>query len=96
MFLCDSKCDLVSGAFTANKSLLPGIGTYVTVHNNPKDGTIYVLQIIRIPQQCYKNRSIGTTVPWWWAKLMKKWHEIHFTHNALIIKALVDMNRNAE
>ena len=34
------------------------------VHDNIKDGTIYVLQMTRTPQEYCKNRGLGVTLSW--------------------------------
>ena len=46
------------------------------VHDDIKDGTICVLQMIRIPQENRKGRRLNKTVSCWWIKSMNKWRNI--------------------
>ena len=61
------------------------------VHDNIKDGTISILQMIRTPQEYRKCKGFKKTVLFWWVKPMNKWRKIMH-----IIKVPVNMNKNAK
>ena len=46
------------------------------VHDDIKDGTIHVLQMIRTSQEYRKGRGFNETVSFWWIKALNKWRKI--------------------
>ena len=46
------------------------------VHDDIKDGTICVLQMIRTSQEYRKGRGFNKTFLFWWVKPMNKWRKI--------------------